>query len=177
MCAPRFHDIRVIRLDLLKRIDQLPDCRDQPVFQRQHRRNVHGSRKCIVGGLAHIDVVIRMAELLPCDLIGPVRDDFVGIHIRLGAGSRLPDDERKFLRQFSVDHLIAGFRDRGKLLFRHPVRDERMVGPGRGFLQNTECVNDLRRHGLDPDADREVFVAALGLGSPEPVGRDPDFAH
>ena len=42
-------------------------------------------RKCVVRGLAHIHIIIRMAELLPGQFVCPVGNHFVGIHIGLSA--------------------------------------------------------------------------------------------
>ena len=38
-------------------------------------------------------------------------------------------------------------------------------------------MSDLARHGLDPDTDTEVFVAALCLRCPKPVGGDLYLTH
>ncbi len=150
---------------------------DQPVLQGRHRRNVHGRRKSVVGGLTHIDVIIGMAELLPGNLIGPVRDDLVGIHIGLGPRPGLPHDQGEMVIQKPPDHLVRRRADGIELLHRHFFRLQGMIGPGRGFFQVSKGPDDLPGHGLDPDPDREVPPAPLRLRRPVPVRRHPDFSH
>ena len=57
---------------------------------------MHGCGESIIGGLTHIDVVIGVdglfgAEFASEHLTGSVGDDFIDIHIGLGAGAALPD--------------------------------------------------------------------------------------
>lgn len=70
--------------------------------------NVHDGGEGVVGGGGHIDMVVRVDGVFGAhgaaeDFNGAVRDDFVGIHVRLGAGAGLPDHEREM-----VDELEGG---------------------------------------------------------------------
>lgn len=57
------------------------------------------------------------AHLSAEDLNGTVRDDFVSIHIGLGAGAGLPNDEREVVNQLERSHLggslLNGFSNLG----------------------------------------------------------------
>ena len=118
-----------------------------------------------------------MAELLSGDLIRAVGDHLVGVHIGLGAGSGLPDHEREMPVQLAGDHLVGGLRNGPELFVRHFLWAEGVIGGGGGFFQDAEGPDDLRGHGLDPDADREILVAAFGLRAPQAVGGDLHLAH
>ncbi|MPN44892.1 hypothetical protein SDC9_192459 [bioreactor metagenome] len=71
------------------------DCRQQLVFDYPYRRNVHGGGEGVVGALGHVDMVVRVQQLLTRKLIAPVCDDLVDIHIALGAAPGLPDGQRE----------------------------------------------------------------------------------
>ena len=43
-----------------KRVAQRPDRREQPVDQLLGGRDVHSGREGVVGGLRHVDVVVRV---------------------------------------------------------------------------------------------------------------------
>ena len=162
-------DAGVLALEHAQRLLQLFHGRDQRLLQRQHRRDVQRGGKGVVGGLAHVHVVVRVAEGLPGEGVCPVGDDLVDVHVGLGARAGLPDHQGEVL--------LGGPGDDRELLFRHLPGQQRPVGPGRGQLQDAEGRDDLVRHGLVPDPDGEVFHAALGLGAPEAVGGHRHLAH
>ena len=75
---------------LVQGMVQVPERWKQALLDFTGRRNVHGRRKDIVRGLAHIDVVVRVhgflaTTLIAQPLIGEVRQDLVHVHIGLGA--------------------------------------------------------------------------------------------
>ena len=43
--------------------DQLIDCREELILDCQDSRDVHGGREGIVGGLAHIDIIVGVQQL------------------------------------------------------------------------------------------------------------------
>jgi hypothetical protein len=45
------------------------------------------------------------------DLNGAVRDDFVGVHVGLGAGAGLPDDEGEVVDELEGGNLLGGLLD------------------------------------------------------------------
>src|SRR5260370_27787425 len=58
--------------------------------------DVHGGGKRVVGGLRHVDVVVRMDGLLAAQLSagnfdGAIGDDFVDVPVGLRAAAGLPD--------------------------------------------------------------------------------------
>ena len=157
---------------------QMLQRRQQLVDDLFRAGNVHGRRIGVVGRLAHIDVVVGVNRLLRSHLAAehfdcPVGDDFVGVHVRLGAGAGLPDDEREMLVEFAVDHFLGGSDDR--------VADGRIkalqfhVGAGGGLLDDAECAYD--RQGLLFPADLEIAERALCLCAPIAVAGDFDRAE
>jgi len=75
---------------------------------------MHHGGKRVVGRLRHVDVVVRVdggfrsefaAEKTDC----AVGDDFVDVHVELGARASLPYHEREVLVQFALgDFLCCG---------------------------------------------------------------------
>ena len=60
-------------------------------------RDVHGRRVGVVGALGFVDVIVWMdgilgTELTAENLYRAVGDNFVRVHVALGAGAGLPDD-------------------------------------------------------------------------------------
>ena len=177
MRAAGLDNVVVLGLKALERADQKLDGGQQLVLNGKHRGNMHGRREGVVGRLAHVDVVVRMAEPRARELIGAVCDDLVGVHVRLRAGAGLPDDERKMAVQLAGDNLVARGADGLELLLRHFFGLEGGVCKRRRLLQNAEGMGDLTRHGLNIHADPEVFAASLRLRRPEAVGRNAHLAH
>ena len=78
---------------------------------------MHDCWEGVIGGGAHIDVVVGVDGLLAAhgaaeDLDGAVGDDFVGVHVGLRAGAGLPDDEGEVVEEFEVGDLAGGLLDR-----------------------------------------------------------------
>ena len=177
MGAAGLYHALVLRLQPAERRRQRVDGGDDLILDRTDGRDVHRGREGVVGRLGHVDVVVRVQELFACDLVAAVGNDLVAVHVGLRAGAGLPDDQREVVQQLAGDDLVGGLLDGGQLFRGHLFRAQSAVGPRRGLLQNAKCVDDLSRHRLNADADREVVVAALGLCAPVFVGRDPDLAH
>ena len=118
-----------------------------------------------------------MAELPPGQLVCPVGDDLVGVHVGLGAGAGLPHHQREVLVEGAAHDLVAGLGDGGKLLVGHLLGLEGVVGDGGGLFQHAEGMGDLPGHGLDAHADQEILVGTLGLRAPVLVGGHFDLAH
>ena len=100
----------------LERGQQVLERRQELVMQLLDRGDVHGGREGVVGRLAAVDVVVRMHRRLAAErraeqLIGPIGDHLVGVHVGLGAGAGLPDHQREMLGQRAVRHLLGGARD------------------------------------------------------------------
>ena len=142
------------------------------------RRDVHGGRKGVVRRLAAVDVVVRMHRRLAAErraeqLVGPVGDHLVGVHVALGAGAGLPDHQRKMLGKRAVRHLLGGAYDGvGQARLQVPL----LAVDHRGrLLDDAERAHERQRHGLG--ADPEILQAALGLRAPIAICRHFDGAE
>ena len=175
--AAGFDHILILCLQATEGINQQIHCGDQLILDGSHGGNVHGRGERIVGGLGHVDVVVGMEQLLPCQLVAAVGNNLVGIHVGLGTGTGLPDHQREVLVELAAHDLIAGLGDDFQLLRRHLLRLQGMVGHGRRLLENAEGIGDLPRHGLNSHADLKVLMAALGLRRPVLVGWHLHFSH
>ena len=51
---------------------------------------------------------VLAAEFAAEDFDGAVGDDLVGVHVGLGAGAGLPDDEGEMIVEFAGDDVVAG---------------------------------------------------------------------
>ena len=78
--------------------------------------DVHGGGEGVVGGLGLVDVVVGMDRVLGAQgaagfFDGAVADHLVDVHVGLGAGAGLPDDEREVIVELAGDDFIAGGDD------------------------------------------------------------------
>ena len=157
------------------------------LFQKAQRRHLSGSGNDIVGGLAAVDVVVRVDERVVAldaaeQLDGAVGDDLVGVHVDGCAGAALHGIDDELLAQFSREDLVAGAHDgvcdtlvqQSGLKVRECCRlfdvgktaDELRVHPqprdGEVFrgAQRLHAVIYVRRHVLR--ADGVFFYAVIG---------------
>ena len=77
---------------------------------------MHDGGEGVVGGGGHVDVVVGVDGLLGAhgateDLNGTVGDDLVGVHVGLGAGAGLPDNQREVVQQLALGDLSGGLLD------------------------------------------------------------------
>ena len=107
-----------------------------------------------------------MAEFLSRDLVSPVGYHFIGIHVGLCAGSRLPYDKRKLIDQSPIYDFITRGGYSLQFLICHSIAHKSIIGPGCRLLQYAESAHDFPGHSLNSDSDRKVLVAALCLCSP-----------
>ena len=177
MGASALNDALVLLLQTEEGSDQHLGCGDQLVFQRDHGRDVHSGGEGVVGGLAHVDVIIGMQQLLACDLIAAVGDDFVCVHIGLGTGAGLPNNQREVIVERTGDNLIASGRNGGELFLGHLLGLQSVVSQSGRFFKNAERASDLAGHDLNTNTDLKILVAALCLRRPVPIGRDLHFSH
>ena len=139
---------------------------------------MHRGGERVIGGLAHIDVVIGVDGFLrtllsPGHFDGPVRDHFIDVHVGLGARTGLPNTQWEFIHQNAVGHFSGRTLDEFSL--RAIQFAERVVHPSAGQLQNPEGTNEGRRHSVV--ADFEVVQTALRLGAPVLIAGDFDLPH
>ncbi len=153
--------------------------RGQQVFlDGDQGRQMDGGRDDVVGGLAHVDVVVGVdgllgADLAAHDLYGPVGDHLVGVHVGRGAAAGLEDVEDEGRIELTLDDLLGG-------------RDDRVPEP---LVQQAELVVDVggleldRAEGLHEPARLaqvaygEVVQGAARLGAEEGVAGDLYLPH
>lgn len=107
--------VELLHLDL-ESIAQALQGRQDLVLQVQDSSDVHGGREGVVGRGRHVDVVIGVDGLLGAhgsshDLDRTVRNDFVGVHVALGTGTGLPNDEREVVHELALSDLGSGLLD------------------------------------------------------------------
>ena len=77
---------------------------------------MHDGGEGVVAAGGHVDVIVGVHGLLAAhfssqQLDGAVGDDFVGVHVALRAGSRLPDYEREVVDEFEACDFLCGLDD------------------------------------------------------------------
>ena len=138
---------------------------------------MHGSREGIIGGLAHIHIVIGMQDPAAGDFISAGGKDLVHVHVALGAGTGLPDHQREMPVQLSGKYLVRRSADGSRLFIGHLRRFQLPVSAGSSGLQHRKGADDLLRHRLPADPDGEVVAAPLRLGSPVFIRRHADLSQ
>ena len=173
MGAAGFHHVPVGVLQVLKADQHLLQGGEEPPVEGGSRCDVQGSGEGVVGALGQVHVVVGVEQVLPRLEVAPPGDDFVAVHVGLGAAAGLPDSQGEVPRQLPGQDGLAGPLDQGEA----PVVQlaQPVVGGGAGFLQNGEGLDEVRGHFLLPDG--KVFQAPLGLGAPELVRWDGHLAH
>ena len=95
----------LLRLRLQRRLERAHR-RQQVVGDLAERRQVDGGGEDVVGGLAHVDVVVGVGAVA-----GEVGDHLVGVHVRGGAGAGLEDVDRELVVVLAVGDRVAGGGD------------------------------------------------------------------
>ena len=104
--APGLDDVReLVRLGLQRCLQALQRGQQLRAHLAQ-RGQVHRRREHVVGGLAHVDVVVRVHAAL-----GEVGDHLVRVHVRGGAGAGLEDVDRELVVVLAGRDLVARGRD------------------------------------------------------------------
>jgi hypothetical protein len=117
-----------------------------------------------IGRLRHVDIIIGAngcftAQFATSELDRAVGDPLVHVHVRLGAGARLPDRERKLTVQFADDHIVGHLDDPIGFL---PGQMARLgVHHGRGLFHIP--IGMVDRFGHMVIANGEVDQGALRL--------------
>lgn len=101
---------------LLERIAKGLDGWKESLLNLENSGNVHNSWEGIVGRGGHVNVVVWVDWLLAAhlsseDLNGAIRDDLVGVHVGLGAGSGLPDNKWEVVDELEVRNLLSCLLD------------------------------------------------------------------
>ena len=158
---------------VIQRVAQLLQGGHQAVDGFLTGGNVHGGGEGVVGRLGAVHMVVRVHRLLGADgaaqhLDGAVGDHLIGVHVGLGAGARLPDDEREIVVELAFGHFQRRRRN-GLAQLRLDVVECDIGQRGRP-LDDTQRAHQRLGHGFR--ADLEVAERALGLGAPIFVGGD-----
>src|SRR5579863_7212796 len=104
---------------------------------------------------------------------GAIADDFVDVHVGLGAAAGLPDAEREMVVEFARDDFVGGLRD--VLGFFGGKFAEILIDQRGGFFEDAEGADQFGRHGVL--ANGEMDQRAGGLCAVVAVGGDVHFAH
>ena len=141
---------------LVQFIGQKFQGRNQVLFDGEQRRQVDGRGYDVVGGLAHVHMVVGVdqfgAQVSAQDLAGPVGDDLVGVGVGGGAGAGLEDVQNELLVQRAVDDFLRGrYHGVSSLLIQQA---QGHVGLGRGLFHQAQGPDE--RAGEDQAADGEV---------------------
>jgi hypothetical protein len=110
MRASNLDDLRKRLCLSMHRLPELHKRRQEGLVQLDYCCDVHGRGEGVVRGLRHVHVVVGVhglfgAEFTAKELDGTVGDDLVHVHVALGAGTGLEDDEGELVNQFAGDDL------------------------------------------------------------------------
>lgn len=122
---------------------------------------MHHSREGVVGGLGHVDVVIWVDRRLGTqgtaqNFDGSVGDDFVGVHVGLGTGTGLEDNQWEMFHQLTLVNLGCCLLDGFGQLWVQSTQFG--VDLGGSLLQDTEGFDDWLWHSFSGTTDLEVLV-------------------
>ena len=95
MGSAGLHDALIAGLELSEAGNQRVERGQKLIFQGEDRRNVHRGREGVVRTLGLIAVIVRVQQLLARNFVSAVCNDFVHVHVGLGAAAGLPDRERE----------------------------------------------------------------------------------
>ena len=106
------------------------------------------------------------AERAAEPLVGAVGDHLVDVHVGLGAGAGLPDDQRELIVEPAVDDLLRRLDD--GLGAARVERAKLAIGLRRRALDDGQRADDRKRHELVADA--KIVARTLGLRAPVAIG-------
>ena len=110
------------------------------------------------------------AEFAAQQHVGAVGDHLVEVHVGLGAGAGLPDDQREVIVELAFDHFPCRADDGAGAA--RIEQSEFPVGLGGGEFDEAERMDDRDRHAIM--ADLEILSRAFGLRAPIAVGGNVD---
>lgn len=159
--------VKLLGLGVQRLLEQL-ELGDQRLGDLHDSGNVHDGGEGVVGRLRHVDVIIGVdgglgAQLAAEHLNGSVGDDLVGVHVGLGTGSGLENNQGEVLGQLTVNDLLGGLLDGLSDL---GVQTVLHVDGGSGLLEDTKGSDKRLGHLGLLSADVKVLQRSLGLGSP-----------
>ncbi len=146
--------------------------------QRGQHRQAHRRRDDVVGALGHVDVIVRVHRGVDAarraeDLVGPVGEHLVNVHVVAGARAGLIHVHDELIAMLPAENLVGRLDD----------------GVGQARLQPAGLLVRERGRALDPDhrvhegrqrtepGDRKILGRAQRLDAVQRVGRDGLFAQ
>ena len=114
--AANLDDLLELLLLGLESVLEGDEGRKERLLEVEDGGNVHDGGEGVVGGGAHVDVVVGVDGLLAAhgaaqNLNGAVGDDLVGVHVGLGAGAGLPDNEGEVVDELEGGDLLGSLLD------------------------------------------------------------------
>ena len=172
---------------LRKRRMQTLQLRNQPMMNFTSSRNVNRRRKCVVGALPHVHMVVRVNRLdlrqsiAPKNLNGSVRDDFIDVHIARCSRTRLEHVDRKLIIHFAVNDVLASFTHRSHLLGCQRILSRTRQFPKRIVRCSTSQFHTPHRSNQRnrkwPSRNWEIFYCPLRLSAVVSMGGNKHFSH
>jgi len=80
-----------------------------------------------------------------------VRDDLVGVHVRLSAAAGLPDAQRKLGVELARGDLLGRLHDQPRLVGGELAQI--LIDQGRGLLEQTKGADHRTRHPVGSDIE------------------------
>ncbi|MCY1407911.1 hypothetical protein D9M71_232230 [compost metagenome] len=165
--APGLDQVLVVRGQFGQPIGQFGDGRQQVLLHGLGRGNVHGRGEAVVGALRAVDMVVGVhrhlaAAPLAGQFVGAPGNDFVDVHVALGATAGLPDDERELFVVLAIEHFVGGLFDQPRDIRRQV--SVAVVDPCGGFFDQGQGMQYRQWHPFL--ADRKIDQRALRLGTP-----------
>ncbi len=156
---------------LLQRAVQLLQPRQQHVPCGHCGGDMHGGGESVVRRLAHVAVIVRVHRVFRADgtthqFDRAIGNDLISVHVRLGAGTGLPDDEREVVVELALKDFASGLNDR--LTARFVERTLCHIGLRAGLLNHAKRADNGDRLLFPPN--REVDNRALCLRAPIFIG-------
>ena len=177
MGATDFHDVFPVIRFFVHGVAKRLNSGDEPAGRVDRGGDVHGGGKRVVGRLSHVDVVVRVhgglaAQGCSSELTAAVGDDFVDVHVELGAAASHPYVQWKHVVMLSSQDFVAGFDDQVVLL--RTKTPTGVVHIGSRFFERRVGGDHLPWNQILANA--EMLERSLGLRAPKLVGRHFDNA-
>ena len=152
---------------------QVVQRRQQGIFDLQRGTDVDNRWNHIVTALTVVDVVVR-AHRLTGFAAGQRRQNFVGVHVRAGAGACLENIDRKVLHQIIFrQQTISGFSNGLPRLCWNLL--QLLVRYGSRFFQGDQCPDIRFWHACI--TDWKVVDRTLGLSGIQSISGNLQFPH
>ena len=161
-------------------VTQLAHVFVQAALTLQAHSDVHGRGESVVGGLPTVHVIVGVYGLLTALLAarqfnGAIGDDFVHVHIALGARAGLEHHQREFGIPLASNHFVSGVNNQARQVFREFA--QLLVGQSSRFFQDAQRLNHAAAPLEAVAANGEVLDRALRLCAPIVVGGNFNRSH